>query len=132
MEMMQIWVNLPAAQKLSPPKYQPILKDEIPTVQLDGNAGNVRVIAGDFHGTKGTASTFTPINLWDVVLAPNQTVNLKTVEGHTTIIFCRTGSVKAGSSTTSITSAQIALLTREGNSIILMPTSKIKNMYFII
>mmetsp|Transcript_18043 Transcript_18043/g.17365 ORF Transcript_18043/g.17365 Transcript_18043/m.17365 type:complete len:269 (-) Transcript_18043:678-1484(-) len=117
MEMMQLWVNLPAAHKLSPPKYQSILKDEIPTVQLDGNAGTVRVIAGDFHGTKGRASTFTPVNLWDINLTPNQIVNLSTVEGHTTIIFCRTGSVKAGTSTTAITSAQIALLTREGNGI---------------
>jgi redox-sensitive bicupin YhaK (pirin superfamily) len=74
----------------------------------------VRVVAGNFQGVKGTASTFTPINVWDVTLTADQTVDLLTTEGHTSIIFCRTGSVKAGSSTTSIKSAQIAMLSREG------------------
>jgi hypothetical protein len=79
----------------------------------------VRVIAGSFNGVQGTASTFTPINLWDVSLAANQSMDLATIEGHTTIIFCRTGSLRVNPevNTASIKSAQIAILSREGNTI---------------
>ena len=124
LEMMQLWVNLPSAVKLTPAKYQSILNKEIPEVNLEGNAGAVRVIAGMFNGVKGTASTFSPINLWDVSLTPNQTVEFATVEGHTTIIFCRTGSVilnPTGSSTAGSSSAlkpaQIGILSRTGDKI---------------
>lgn len=79
----------------------------------------VRVIAGSFNGVQGTASTFTPINLWDVSLAANQSIDLATVEGHTTIIFCRSGALRVNpeANTVSIKSAQIAILGREGNTI---------------
>jgi len=53
LEMCQIWVNLPAKDKRTPPKYQAILKEEIPQVPLPGDAGWVRVIAGTFNGTQG-------------------------------------------------------------------------------
>ena len=90
-------------------------------VSLGDGVGSVRIIAGVFDGVKGTASTFSPINLWDISLTANQTVEFSTVEGHTTIIFCRTGSIKVNPSSKSasspIKSAQIAILTREGDKI---------------
>ena len=64
--MVQLWVNLPAKDKLTPARYQALTRDMIAETTIDG--GRVRVIAGDFEGTKGPASTFTPINLWDVRL----------------------------------------------------------------
>ena len=110
-------VNLPAASKLTPAKYQEIKTGDIPVVAV-GNT-SVRVIAGTFNGVKGTASTFTPINLWDVNLSPNESMELATVEGHTSIVFCRNGSLKINPevNTIPIKSAQIAILTREGNTI---------------
>ncbi|MFX8657065.1 pirin family protein, partial [Acinetobacter baumannii] len=55
--MIQLWVNLPAKDKMSKPGYQTITDSDIPVVDLPGNAGWVRVIAGAFDGRKGPART---------------------------------------------------------------------------
>jgi redox-sensitive bicupin YhaK (pirin superfamily) len=59
-EMVQLWVNLPARDKMAPPRYQGIVRSQIPTVRLPHAQGEVRVIAGEFAGVKGPARTFTP------------------------------------------------------------------------
>ena len=68
LEMVQLWVNLPAEFKMGSPAYQTILDCQIPSVSLPDEAGTVRVIAGEFGGVKGPANTFTPINLLDLRL----------------------------------------------------------------
>ena len=68
LEMVQLWVNLPARDKLSAPGYQTLRNADIPRVALPDGAGSVRVIAGDFAAAHGPARTFTPIHLWDVRL----------------------------------------------------------------
>lgn len=65
--MMQLWVNLPAEHKMDEPRYQALTADMMGVVELP-DAGTVRVIAGEYQGTRGPAETFTPINLWDVRL----------------------------------------------------------------
>ena len=67
-EVIQLWVNLPARDKMKDPGYQPITAAQIPRVALDGGAGSVRVIAGSFGGTDGPAHTWTPMNIWDLRL----------------------------------------------------------------
>ena len=52
-EMVQLWVNLPAKDKMAPPRYQSILNSQIPAVSLPGGQGTVRVIAGEFGGREG-------------------------------------------------------------------------------
>ncbi|MFO0930545.1 MAG: pirin family protein [Gemmataceae bacterium] len=84
LEMVQLWVNLPAKEKMSPPRYQEILGKNIPAVGLDG-AGTVRVIAGEFRGTKGPARTFTPVNVWDVRLKAGGRAELAVPDGHTAL-----------------------------------------------
>ena len=69
MEMAQLWVNLPARDKMAAPAYQDIRSQQIPVVDLGGGS-RVRVIAGEFRGAKGPARTFTPINVWDARLGP--------------------------------------------------------------
>src|SRR6185312_9761421 len=64
-EMVQLWVNLPAKEKMSPPRYQAITKEQIPSVKL-GAESYARVIAGELNGVKGPAKTFTPVNVFDV------------------------------------------------------------------
>ena len=78
--MVQLWVNLPAKDKMAPAGYQAITRDMIPTVAIDG--GSARVIAGDLDGTTGPAHTFTPVNLWDVRLDAGADVTLPLPEGH--------------------------------------------------
>jgi hypothetical protein len=91
LEMVQLWVNLPAKDKMTPPKYQPILSAEIPLVQLPDNAGSVRVIAGDYAGTQGAASTFSPVNLWNMQLNAGKQVDLPVAKGHSAMLFVRKG-----------------------------------------
>ncbi|SFG59550.1 pirin family protein [Pedobacter insulae] len=67
-QMVQLWVNLPAKDKMSNPKYQGIKKDEIPKVTLAAGAGEVDIIAGNFDQVKGIVSTFTPIELYNTRL----------------------------------------------------------------
>ena len=74
LEMVQLWVNLPKADKMGPPRYQTLLNDQIPVAYLAHGAGQVRVIAGEFHGVKGPARTFTPIHAYDVQISANQHV----------------------------------------------------------
>ncbi len=62
-QMVQLWVNLPAKDKMSPPKYQGITQDQIKKVELADGKGVVEVIAGSYKGTTGAASTFTPVHL---------------------------------------------------------------------
>ncbi|CAL1521473.1 pirin family protein [Chitinophaga sp. MM2321] len=66
-EMAQLWVNLPKAYKNNKPGYQNLTKAEIPVIDL-GEGSFVRVIAGEFNGTKGAAKTFSPVNVLDVQL----------------------------------------------------------------
>ena len=67
-EMVQLWVNLPAKDKMTAPKYQAILKQDIPVLEFADQAGYLRVIAGEYAGQHGPASTFSPVNVWDGVL----------------------------------------------------------------
>ncbi len=80
--MIQLWVNLPAKDKMSPPKYQNILSKNIPNIKLDDIGSYVRVIAGEFDGTKGAASTFTPINTFDLRLKKGAKIQLTVPESH--------------------------------------------------
>ncbi len=62
-QMVQLWVNLPAKDKMSKPKYQAIKNSEIQRYQLENNGGEIEVIAGQYKNVGGTASTFTPVNM---------------------------------------------------------------------
>lgn len=94
LEMVQLWVNLPAKDKKMPPRYQSITAATIPEVTLSDHAGQVRVIAGEYRGKTGPAHTFTPINLWDVRLNANHPVDLPLPSGHHTLLFVLSGHVK--------------------------------------
>ena len=96
--MVQLWVNLPARDKMAPPGYQGITAAQIPTLALTdvhgAEAGTVRPIAGSFNGTTGPAKTFTPMQVWDVQLKAGHTVTLPAPEGHTTVPLVYQGRVK--------------------------------------
>ncbi|MBR9833301.1 pirin family protein [bacterium] len=67
-QMVQLWVNLPAAYKMSAPKYQEVTNNTIKKVELPDNNGSIEIISGEYDGNKGTAQTFTPIHLHNVKL----------------------------------------------------------------
>lgn len=96
--MVQLWVNLPARDKMAPPGYQGITAAQIPTLRLQdvhgADAGTLRPIAGSFAGTPGPAKTFTPMQVWDVQLKAGHTVTLPAPEGHTTVPLVYQGRVR--------------------------------------
>lgn len=115
-EMIQLWVNLPAAAKRTPPGYQSLMADEIPHVALPGNAGHVRVIAGAFDGARGPAHTHSPMQVWDVALNPAGVATLPAAQGWTTLLMVRRGTVLVNDCEV-VREAQLVSLTREGQDV---------------
>src|SRR6478672_12465732 len=66
LEMVQLWVNLPKAYKMSPPRYQNLVREQIPVIEMD--RGTLRVVAGEHGGVRGPAGTFTPVSVFDLRL----------------------------------------------------------------
>jgi len=116
LQMVQLWVNLRAKDKTAKAGYQTLLKAQIPNVALPEDAGTVRVIAGEFGGTKGAAKTFTPINLWDVNLKAGQSAELPLPDGHTTTFLVLSGEVEANGEE-SAREGDLAIFARAGSGI---------------
>lgn len=117
-EIVQLWVNLPARLKMSPPRYQEILGSRIPVVALPDGAGTARVIAGEFSGAKGPASTFTPIHVWDLRLTGDRRIDLTVPDGFTAALVVLKGSVRVEGSEP-IEAAQVGLFERAGTRIVI-------------
>jgi len=114
--MVQLWVNLPAKDKMAPGDYQGILSADIPVVDLAGGAGTVRIIAGELAGTKGPARTFTPMNVWDAALVRDADVTLELPQGHTAMLVVLTGHITVNGSQEA-GEAEMVLLDREGSEV---------------
>jgi redox-sensitive bicupin YhaK (pirin superfamily) len=112
--MIQLWVNLPAKDKMAPGGYQGILDADIPVVDLPDGAGKARIIAGELLGVKGPAQTFTPINVWDVTLTRDADVSLDLPEGHTAMLVVLTGHVTVNGAQ-GAGEAEMILLGRDGS-----------------
>lgn len=93
-QMVQLWVNLPAEHKMSAPKYQALENNAIPKVDVDGGLGYVEVVAGEYKGTKGAASTFTPVNLFNAKLKATAKVEFDIPADYNTGLLILEGSVK--------------------------------------
>jgi quercetin 2,3-dioxygenase len=112
----QLWVNLPSVSKMSAPGYQTILNADIPTIDLEGGTGRLRVIAGSFLGHKGPAHTFTPVELYDLQLKAGKLVALALPEGHNTSIFVLQGSASVNGSQVA-EEAELIVCTRDGSHV---------------
>ena len=115
-EMIQLWVNLPAAHKKAPPAYQNITNAQIPQVKLPDGAGVVRVIAGNYAGIAGPARTFTPVDLWDVRVTAGSQVRLRVPAGHTTAILVLKGRIRLPDGE-AVGEAGLAVFERAGDAI---------------
>ncbi len=114
-EMVQLWVNLPKAYKMSPPRYQAITKEQIPVVEL-GEAGHARVIAGELAGVRGPAKTFTPVNVFDVRLKAGHEAALDLPAGHNTAVVVLKGRVGLDA-VHEVQEAQLGLLSATGERV---------------
>ncbi|EEQ02421.1 Pirin-like protein [Yersinia rohdei ATCC 43380] len=93
-EMVQLWVNLPAKDKMATPGYQAIRSESIPQVELPDAAGSLRVIAGDYAGEHGPARSFSPLSVWDIRLNQGKSVELSLPDGWNTALIVLRGTVQ--------------------------------------
>jgi redox-sensitive bicupin YhaK (pirin superfamily) len=117
-EMVQLWVNLPAKDKLGPAGYQGIVDAQIPSVALPDGAGTARLIAGEYAGQRGPARTFTPMHVWDLRLSAGKTVDLPQPEGWTTLLVVLDGTVELNGAQV-LRPAQMATLSTAGTGLTL-------------
>jgi len=116
LEIIQLWVNLPAAHKMIAPRYQEILASDIPAVPIGSGHSYVRVIAGEFQGKKGPANTFTPLDVLDVRLLAGESLDLALRDGDNTAVYALKGKVRVNDSDT-VTEAEIARFDPTGDAI---------------
>ncbi|UBM07601.1 pirin family protein [Cupriavidus metallidurans] len=116
LEMVQLWVNLPARHKMTAPGYQAIVDADIPVVPLRDDAGTVRVIAGQYEGKVGPAHTFTPMNVWDMRLNQGGISELPIPSGWNAALIVLRGTVRVNVSTVA-GEAQMVLLDRAGEDV---------------
>jgi redox-sensitive bicupin YhaK (pirin superfamily) len=95
LHMMQLWVNLPKRDKAAPPGYQPILASQVPSVPL-ASGGSVRVLAGEYAGTRGPAKTFTPITVLDARLGAGEVLSVSLPGAFNALAVVADGQVAAG------------------------------------
>jgi len=114
LEMVQLWVNLPAEAKKSPPKYQDLRDNQFPRIEIP-DGGVVRVIAGELQGARGPASTFTPINVWDIQLPGGSQFEAHLPEDHTALAIVQTGQVTVNNQ--SAQAVELVQFAREGEFI---------------
>ncbi|MGM7318795.1 pirin family protein [Idiomarina sp. ST10R2A5] len=118
LQMVQLWVNLPRQHKMMQPRYQAIEKADIPVVLLPDDVGTLRVIAGNYEGTAGSAETVSPLNVFDVQLKPGGQMRLDIPEGWNNAVIVLDGSVRVNGSA-SLKPSTMALLEREGGEVVL-------------
>jgi len=93
LHMMQLWVNLPAAAKNTPPSYQDIAAASIPQVELPDNGGTIRVIAGAYGGEKGPAKTFTRMQMLDIRLNAGATSRFNMQDDDNSMLLVLSGNI---------------------------------------
>ena len=93
-QMVQLWVNLPAKDKMSTPKYQALKQSELVKVELPDGAGTIEVIAGHFNREKGSASTLTPIEMYNARLIEGGKVSFSFPAHYNTAFMIIEGEIK--------------------------------------
>ncbi|MDM1072469.1 pirin family protein [Empedobacter brevis] len=110
-QMVQLWVNLPAKDKMSTPKYQAIEHKAIPTVEVEN--GFIEVIAGEYDQTKGAASTFSPVNMLNAKLNVGGKANFSFPANYNTLLLVIEGEVKVNEQEI-VPTDHLLLFTNEG------------------
>lgn len=120
-QMVQLWVNLPAKDKMSPPKYQGITNAELKKVQLPDNGGIVEVIAGEYEDKLGSASTFTPVNLFNAKLNKGGKASFSFPSNYNTAILVVEGNIKLNDSE-EIKTDSLGLMANDGEEFTITAT----------
>jgi len=112
-EMVQLWVNLPAKDKMTAPRYQALNGADISRIELDDQAGHIRVIAGEFGGHQGPALTYSPINVWDGELKADYETFIQVPALHNAIVVVLSGEVIING-TQKVVDSSIVMFAKDG------------------
>ena len=118
LHMVQLWVNLPAKDKMTAPGYQAILNAEIPKVEIDNGAATARVIAGEFLGAHGAAHTFTPMQVVDLAIQAGTSVRLPAHVGWNTALVILKGKAQINQEHAAH-EAQLVVFSQEGEALVI-------------
>ncbi|AVD83471.1 quercetin 2,3-dioxygenase [Pseudomonas sp. SWI6] len=118
LEMVQLWVNLPARDKRAAAGYQTLLDSDIPVVPLAHEGGSVRVIAGEYEGRRGPARTFTPMDVWDLRLKAGTSLQLPVAQGRTAALVVLRGMLRANGEREA-GPASLVLFERDGEHVVI-------------
>lgn len=118
LQMLQLWVNLPARSKMTRPGYQAIAHGDIPAVLLPNDAGQVRIIAGEFEDHAGPARTHTPMQVWDIQLHAGKQATFDLPNGWTAGLVVVDGTVRVNNEAIA-RQARAVVLDRDGEEILI-------------
>lgn len=116
-EMVQLWVNLPAKDKMAAPRYQAIESATIPVIEFADDAGHLRVIAGRQGDVTGAAQTFSPVNVWDGVLKTGHIEFVHVPVDHNTLVVVLKGEMRINGSQ-HVQDSSIVMFAKDGESAI--------------
>ncbi len=122
-EMVQLWVNLPAADKMTTPKYQGLGVNDIPVIQFADDAGHLRVIAGKYDERQGPATTFSPVNVWDGELKTNHVEYVHVPVDHNTLVVVLEGEMLLNG-TQKVEDHSIVMFAKDGEAMIQLEAVK--------
>ena len=118
-EMVQLWVNLPAADKMTAPKYQAIEAQDIPVIELEQGAGHLRVIAGRYIADdaehSGPASTYSPVNVWDGELKAEHLHHIHVPVDHNVLVVVLSGEMQLNG-TQHVQDSSIVMFAQDGEA----------------
>ena len=130
-QVAQLWVNLPAKDKMTAAHYQGITAAQIPSVALPGGAGHMRLSAGDWQGHTAPAQTYTPMRVWDLRLAAGASADLPQPEGWNTLLLVLHGQIQINGGHTA-QSAQVATLSAAGTGLTLANTGSVEAQLLLL
>ncbi|XP_064644617.1 uncharacterized protein LOC135498295 [Lineus longissimus] len=114
-EGFQLWVNLPAKDKMIAPTYQDVPPENTPVVHE--NKAKIHVIAGSFRGTKSTINTKIPIFLLDVHLEPGGSLSIPVSDGLNGFVYAWRGAGSLGLDKQPVHAGQVGLMSEAGRDL---------------
>lgn len=114
-QMVQLWINLPAKDKMTAPKYQSLQNSKINRFQIADNGGEIEIIAGEYDGIKGSASTFTPLHLFNAKLKKGAIANFNFPNHFNTALLVVEGNIKVNN-TEEVPTNNFVLMANDGET----------------
>lgn len=122
----QLWLNLPAKDKMAPPAYKSIKNSEIEEIEFEW--GKLRLLAGEFEERKGYISKYLPLDYYDLHINPNKSVNIKTESDRSVMLFTLLGDAYVAGE---LVKEKTAVKLTEGDKVEILATSEKAQVLFI-